>query len=525
MRGMFGIDDVRNNADCMVALTDYPWRCRAVGANWNEITRKFNSIATNSAKGATSQRVVREGYHTCQTHTNWNYSIVASKNNNSIAANSAKGATSQRVVREGYYYHTCQTHPCRTQFPHIPSILFFILTLFLTLPAAAQIRDDCDSQKTPTDSTTIAVIEALQGKIIDPVFTIQIRDDYDYLKLPTLLEDTTHHKFAARFYCHTFFKNNEYFGDFVKGYTLTGYHLQPEFSYSPNRKLKVQALWDVLKYHGYDKFSKNKPYFRIVFQPTESFRLICGYLDGNVRHGLIEPIYDPERYLTAEMENGLQINLSRPHYGGELWLNWEKMILWGDPWQERLVVGHLSKFHVADKYRFKADVLGEFLVAHRGGQIDSCDGQVQSLSNAAVGMDLHWIGHGGGCFRQLSVRAMAVGYHAIDETPDLPWTDGCGTFVKAHLRLADFGLTLGHWFGYQFVNFRGDLLYTCWAINPENNRKHRYVTFFGGYYSKRYFNDTFVLRTGVDAWYDLAAGNLEYSYMLSMAVNFNKFWR
>lgn len=514
MRGMCGIDDARNGGVRMdvarnivarigvarvgvarlVALTDHPWRCRAVGANWNGNMRKCNSIAANSAKGATSQRVVREGYQTWRPHT--------------------------------WRIHTWHPHTWRT---HISHILFFILTL-LALPAAAQIRDDYDSQQKPTDSTVVAAALQLQGRLIDPVYVAQIHDDYDYLKVPTLLfdvatPDATHHKFAARFYCHTFFKNNEYFGDFVKGYTLTGYHLQPEFSYSPNRKLKVQALWDVLKYHGYDKFSKNKPYFRIVFQPTESFRIICGYLDGNVRHGLIEPIYDPERYLTAEMENGLQINLSRPHYGGELWLNWEKMILWGDPWQERLVVGHLSKFHVADRERFRADVLGEFLVAHRGGQIDSCDGQVQSLSNAAVGMDFHWIGRGGGCFRQLSVRAMAVGYHAIDETPDLPWTDGCGTFVKAHLRLADFGLTAGHWFGYQFANFRGDLLYTGWAIDPANNRAHRYMTFFGGYYSKRYFDDTFILRAGVDAWYDLAVGNVEYSYMLSMAVNFRKFWR
>ena len=268
---MFGIDD----ADCMyvacmgslrrlVALTDYPWRCRAVGANWNGNMRKCNSIAANSAKGATSQRVVREGYHTWRIHT--------------------------------WRIHTWCTHTWRTHPPHILFILFFFLTL-LTLPAAAQIRDDYDSQKMPTDSSVIA---ALQGKLIDPVYVAQIRDDYDYLKVPTLLSDVAtpdaaHRKFAARFYCHTFFKNNEYFGDFVKGYTLTGYHLQPEFSYSPNRKLKVQALWDVLKYHGYDKFSKNKPYFRIVFQPTVSFRIICGYLDGNVRHGLIEPIYDPER--------------------------------------------------------------------------------------------------------------------------------------------------------------------------------------------------------------------------------------
>jgi len=397
------------------------------------------------------------------------------------------------------------------------TVVCFLFLMSIT-KSSAQSRDDDAHQTMPTDS----VVAALQGKITDPIYAIQPRDDYDYLKMSTLLEDAAHQKFSVRFYGHTFFKNNEYFGDFVKGYTLTGYHLQPEFSYNPNPKLKVQALWDVLKYHGYDKFSKNKPYFRIVFQPSNSFRIICGYLDGNVRHGLIEPIYDPERYLTAEMENGLQINLWRPHYDGELWLNWEKMILWGDPWQERLMVGHVSKFHVADKPRFKSDVIGEFLVAHRGGQIDSCDGQVQSLENAALGMDFHWMGNGGGVFRQLSLRAMAVQYHAIDETPDLPWLDGAGTFVKAHLRLADFGLTLGHWFGYRFVNFRGDLLYTGWAIDPANNREHRYMAFFGGYYSKRYFDDTFVLRTGVDAWYDLATDNLEYAYMLSMAVNFKK---
>lgn len=513
MRGMCGIEkniDGRIVAEWMVvarmvALTDYPWRCRAVGANRNGVTRKCNSIAASKK------------YNT----------IAASKKNNSIAALSAKGATSQRVVREGYRMIMMARMITRIYPKNIRNILIILFSHLLTLPATAQIRDDYDSTKKPTDSTVVAAALQLQGRLIDPVYVAQIRDDYDYLKVPTLLSaanrhDTTHHKFAARFYGHTFFKNNEYFGDFVKGYTLTGYHLQPEFSYSPNRKLKVQALWDVLKYHGYDKFSKNKPYFRIVFQPTDSFRIICGYLDGNVRHGLIEPIYDPERYLTADMENGLQINLLRPHYDGELWLNWEKMILWGDPWQERLTVGHVSKFHVANKPRFKSDIIGEFLVAHRGGQIDSCDGQVQSLMNAALGMDFHWTGNGGGVFKQLSVRAMAVGYHAIDETPDLPWKDGAGTFVKTHLRLADFGLTLGHWFGYRFVNFRGDLLYTGWAIDPENNRQHRYMAFFGGYYSKRYFDDTFVLRTGVDAWYDLATGNLEYSYMLSMAVNYHR---
>ena len=124
-------------------------------------------------------------------------------------------------------------------------VLFFMLTTTL---ATAQIRDDYDSTKKPTDSTVVAELALqLQGRLIDPVYVTKIRDDYDYLRVPTLLfadahtdrHDTAHHKFAARFYCHTFFKNNEYFGDFVKGYTLTGYHLQPEFSYSPNRKVTI----------------------------------------------------------------------------------------------------------------------------------------------------------------------------------------------------------------------------------------------------------------------------------------------
>jgi hypothetical protein len=346
-------------------------------------------------------------------------------------------------------------------------------------------------------------------------------DEYTFLKMPTLIPDSTDNKFCARIYENTFFKNNEYFGDFVKGYTLTGYHLQSEVAYNPNSMLSLQLMWNILKYHGYDNYSENKLNFRIVFQPKQGFRIICGYLEGNVRHNLIEPIYNPERYYTNNVENGIQINLWRPRYSGELWLNWEKFILWDDPWQERLTVGHLSKFHIVKQNNFCSNVLMNLLVSHRGGQIDNSTGQVQSLENAALGVDFHWMGNSPkkGYYRQLSIQAMVVQYHAIDETPDLPWLNGYGTYVKSHLILSNFGLILGHWFGYKFVNFRGDPLYTGWAIDSWRSREHRYVAFAGGYYSKKYFDDKFVLRTGVDAWYDIAKGNLEYAYMLSMAFN------
>jgi len=353
-----------------------------------------------------------------------------------------------------------------------------------------------------------------------------IVDEYDYLKSTSLYD--TADRWSLRVYEHNFFKNNEYFGDFVKGYTLTGFHFRPELTYALNGQLQFQLMWNVLKYHGYENFSENRPYFRIVFRPRDYFTIIGGYLEGNVRHDMVEPIYNPERailgtyldrYFTRNVENGIQLLIDRPRYSGDMWMNWENFILWGDNDKERLSVGHVSKFRVADRANFRSDIVAEFLVAHRGGQIDSCEGQVQSLENGALGMDFHWTGSDEAAFRQFSVRAMVVQYHAMDGTPDLPWDDGVGTYLKAHLRLWNFGLTAGHWYANKFLSFRGDPLFTCWALDDALNRECRSMAFGELYFGKRYFSDVFTLRTGISAYYDIKASQMEYSYMISMLVS------
>lgn len=352
-----------------------------------------------------------------------------------------------------------------------------------------------------------------------------IRDEYDYLKRSSIHD--TSGRLGLRVYANSFFKNNEYFGDFVKGYTLPGLHLQPELTYNVNSQLSCQLMWNVLKYHGSEKYQEAKPYFRIVFRPTCYFTIIGGYLEGNVKHDLLEPIYNPERYylgtypdryFTRNVENGVQLKLNRDRYDGELWMNWENFILWGDDDQERFTVGHVSKVNLWGGQLWRADLVGEFLVAHRGGQIDSSDSQMQSLENGALGFDAHRLGVESGVFRQLSIRAMLVQYHAMSGSDDLPWDDGWGAFVKAHLRMWDFGLTAGHWHGHKFLSFRGDPLYTCWALEDVNNKEKRSMLFGEAYYSKEYFDGVFSLRAGIGAWYDMRANQLEYSYMLSMIV-------
>ncbi|MEE3448526.1 MAG: hypothetical protein VZQ51_07950, partial [Bacteroidales bacterium] len=146
----------------------------------------------------------------------------------------------------------------------------------------------------------------------------QIPDEYSYL----FFEDDDTSKTVLKCRADCFLKNNEYFGDFAKGYTLIGYMLQPEFIYRPVDKVEISVLWNVLKYSGKDDFSDYKPYFRIKFSPIKKLSIILGRLDGNLSHGMIEPIYKPERYYLNNIENGLQCNYKTERYKGDIWLNW-----------------------------------------------------------------------------------------------------------------------------------------------------------------------------------------------------------
>lgn len=344
--------------------------------------------------------------------------------------------------------------------------------------------------------------------------SIKPEDEYSFLRPEILYEDGP--KLYANLYLHTFFKNNEYFGDFIKGYTLTGWHFQPEITFNVHRQLKIQAVWNVLNYNGYGSCSENKIYPRIVFKPKECFTLVCGCLEGNVRHRMTEPVYNPERYYTDNVENGLQFLLKTIRYDGDMWLNWEKFILWDDPWQEKLTFGHRSDFSVIKKERFRADITGEILISHRGGQIDSSPEEMQSLENGAAGLKLHFFGKEDKTFRQLTLQSEFVQFHAISSTPDIPYSDGFAFYNKVFLKTGCFGFTCGYWYGDRFMNFRGDRLFTSQAINPENNVRKRNMIFSGLYFYKKYFSDSFILKTGADSYFDIQKGNMEYSYMLSL---------
>ena len=339
-------------------------------------------------------------------------------------------------------------------------------------------------------------------------FTIKAQnsDEYSYL----FFEDDDTSKTILKSRADCFFKNNEYSGDFIKGYTLIGYMLQPEFIYRPIDKVEISVLWNILKYSGKDDFSDYKPYFRIKFSPIKKLSLTLGRLDGNLSHSMIEPIYKPERYYLNNIENGLQCNYKTEGYRGDLWLNWEKFLFWNDPWQERMSIGHKSELLVIKKGETSFFLTGEALIAHRGGQIDLSEDHTQTLENGALGFQVKR--------PKLTYDFRFAQYHAIDPTDDIPYIDGYAFYNKMLLKFYDFGFICGYWYGNMFMNFRGEELFSSKAIEPHNNKNIRSILFNELYYSKKIQN-VFSLKVGVNSYFNILNGEMEYSYMLSFIYN------
>ena len=111
-------------------------------------------------------------------------------------------------------------------------------------------------------------------------------------------EDTTFsaselHELRLRFRNLNFFRNNEYKGELVKGYTLPGLWILPSVSYQPLRSLKIEAGAYMLRYWGESKYPNTHyanlpgydtgdtqsafhavPFFRVHYKPLPGISLV-----------------------------------------------------------------------------------------------------------------------------------------------------------------------------------------------------------------------------------------------------------
>lgn len=295
---------------------------------------------------------------------------------------------------------------------------------------------------------------------------------------PNVIDSTKHRQLFVELDNLSFFKNDEFKGDALKGYTLPGFWVQLKATYYllPNVKLEAGAhglrYWGARKYPAFayqdiavwkgEQFQHGfrlNPFFRGHISLSKQWDLVLGSLYGGANHQLIEPLFNPELNLMADPETGVQVLFHSKHFDADAWVNWESFTFRNDVHQESFMFGLSAKVKLNDpseKWHFYLPV--QALAQHRGGEIDTLTYKsVQTLMNGVIGVGTCWnVNHG--ALKKLTAEVDVAGYY--QQAGDLwPLDNGYGVYARVGAQLANFNFKAAYWNSDKFISLMGNPLY------------------------------------------------------------------
>ena len=291
-----------------------------------------------------------------------------------------------------------------------------------------------------------------------------------------------------------FFKNNEYHGTLMKGYTLPGAWVNPKFTYQPLSSVKIEAGAYMLMYSGaykypnyaYQDISKWKgghyqkgmhllPYFRGQLS-LGRFNFVLGSLYGGSNHRLMLPLYNPELNLTADPESGFQLLYDSPRFHLDAWINWQSFIFETDTHQEAFIAGLSSEIRFnspQSKLHLYAPI--QFVTQHRGGEQDDT-GNVETLMNGAAGLGLLWnVGNHG--LRRLNWEMSMLGYYQ-QKGKLWPFNDAWGVYARMKADFKYWSVQSGVFACEDFISLLGNPHFGAVSTKYEGGYNGRPVTAF-----------------------------------------------
>lgn len=326
----------------------------------------------------------------------------------------------------------------------------------------------------------------------------------------------------------SFFKDNEYTGTIMKGYSLPGLWIQPKVVFYPLANIKLEAGAHLLRYWGatkypslaYQDIAKWKgdqfqhgfhavPFFRAQMALSDHVNIVLGDIYGGANHDLIEPLYNPELNLTADPEAGLQLLFDSRRFDLDAWVNWESFIFNGDTHQEAFTVGLSSRYKMNDpESRFHFYMPLQALVQHRGGEIDTIySNSVQTLMNGAVGAGAVW-NTGNPIFRNVNLEFDVAGYY---QQAGIIWphNKGTGFYVRASADIYDFRVKTSYWNSHKFISMFGSPFYGAVSTAREGVTYDGQSLVYLGFEYSRSFGKGFSMGVDVDIFQHLPVNMYE----------------
>jgi len=328
------------------------------------------------------------------------------------------------------------------------------------------------------------------------------------------IEPNDSNKIWLSFENQNFLHNTEYFNNLYDGMTFLGATLAPTLVYQANRNIRIQVGWYFIKYSGRDEFSRSVPWILCQYRITKNLDLLMGNIHGTVQHNLIEPLYSFDKHFFEQPESGLQCLAHFKHFEGDLWLNWEKFILPGDPFKEQFTMAGTGKIiFFKPESKFQLSFPMQWMAAHKGGQMETSTEPLQTYFNTALGIDAayHPFSKAKNC---LGINGFFASYYDASSIHVQYYSKGYGILSNLYAKIGKFDIMAGYWYGEHFIAPRGEPLfqsvsqkYTIWW---EPNKQL--------ILNKFQFNQP--IKKGIDlavrfqSYYDVLRNNPDFSYSL-----------
>ncbi|MCB2376093.1 hypothetical protein LGH70_00755 [Hymenobacter sp. BT635] len=318
-----------------------------------------------------------------------------------------------------------------------------------------------------------------------------------------------------------FNKDNEYFNKIDEGRTYYGTQLATRLVYFPSPKWRLEAGVFLLKDFGTDNLRQVRPLFTAIYQHGRH-RLLLGNIQGNVQHGLIEPLFDFERVLFRPLEEGSQYQFTSRRLKLDAWVDWQRQQYRYSDFQEEVAGGLAAEATVLeDSLGWRVGIPFQFTGFHRGGQIDTIPKPLQTYFNLASGLRLRKK-LPSDIFQAVTFDGYVTQFIDYSFTQELPFSKGYGLYLNAGLNTRLSDLQVAYWKGNGFFAPLGGRLYpsiSSTVSDPSYTERHRQLLILR--VLKDYqLADNIVLTTRFEPLYDLGNKSIDFSF--AMYLNFNQ---
>lgn len=352
-------------------------------------------------------------------------------------------------------------------------------------------------------------------------FSARAQVTYPIFQQRAPIEEADSNKLTLNVNAFGYLHNTEFFTPIAHSGTLFGYQLMPELQYQPSPRFTIRLGLYAQKEFGRDEYTSLKPTFTAKYKARHSY-ILFGNLEGNTRHGFIEPIYDYKLIINERLENGFQFVVDTKPFWQDLYLNWRKAIHLGDPFKEEMDIGYSAKFKLIDREKYKLSIPVQMLYSHKGGQIDATNEPLTSLVNDAIGVSVTWSPNKR-FLKGITLDNYYANYKDISGNKRQPYKQGNGYLAHLLFDFKHFDVDFRYWKGHKFINPRGNSLFSSVSEKyPGVTLEERRLLFASFIYDTEMFKGGH-FHFKMTPYYDLEIKELEYFYEMYFSYSLQVF--